>query len=141
MDPLTVILSALALAGTALKPVVDQAIKDGYAGLKELIIRKFGGKEPQLAQVLEQHSARPDLYKPATEAVLRGVGADQDQELVDRATELLKQAEASQPGVSGGLVGQINAAGGRVVTAQVIHGGVNMGDAVAPKGGGGSSQN
>jgi hypothetical protein len=32
MDPLTILLSALALAG---KPLSDAAIKDGYAALKE----------------------------------------------------------------------------------------------------------
>ena len=130
MDPLTVLLSALSLAGTALKPVADQAIKDGYVGLKELIIRKFGGKEPELTQVLEQNEKRPDVYKPAAEATLKQVGADQDQEILDKATELLKRAEAAQPGVTGGLVGQINAAGGRVVVAGTIHGGVRMGDEV-----------
>jgi hypothetical protein len=130
MDPITVLLSALSLAGTALKPVADQAIKDGYAGLKAYIIRKFGGKEPELVPVLEQHEKRPDLYKPTTEALLRQVGADRDQELVDKAAELLKQAEAVQPGVTGGLVGQINAAGGRIVVAGTIHGGVRMGDQV-----------
>jgi hypothetical protein len=140
MDPLTVLLSALSLAGTALKPVANQAIKDGYAGLKELIIRKFGSKEPELTQVLDQHEKRPELYKATTEAVLRQLGADRDQELVDKATELLKRAETSQPGVSGGLVGQINAAGGRVVAAQTIYGGVNMGDTTGPTDGSGSSQ-
>jgi hypothetical protein len=130
MDPLTVLLSALSLAGTALKPVADQAIKDGYVGLKELIIRKFRGKEPELAQVLDQNEKRPDVYKPAAEAMLKQVGADQDQEILDKSTELLKRAEAAQPGVTGGLVGQINAAGGRVVVAGTIHGGVRMGDEV-----------
>jgi hypothetical protein len=130
MDPLTILQSALSLAGAALGPVANQAIKDGYAGLKELIIRKFGGQEPELARVLDQHEKRPDLYKPTAEAVLKQVGADRDQELVDRATELLKRAEAARPGVTGGLVGQINAAGGRVVVADTIHGGVDMGDKV-----------
>src|SRR5438128_1819128 len=130
MDPLTVLLSALSLAGTALKPVADQAIKDGYVGLKEFIIRKFGGKEPELTQVLDKNEKRPDLYKAAAEAVLKQVGADQDQEILDRATELLTRAEAAQPGVTGGLVGQINAAGGRVVVAGTIHGGIRMGDEV-----------
>jgi hypothetical protein len=130
MDPLTILLSALSLAGTVLKPIADQAIKDGYVGLKELIISKFGSKEPELAQVLDQNEKRPDLYKSAAEATLKQVGADQDQEILDKATELLKRAEAGQPGVTGGLVGQINAAGGRVVVAGTIHGGVHMGDEV-----------
>jgi hypothetical protein len=128
MDPLTIVLSALSLAGTALKPVADQAIKDGYVGLKALIIRKFGGKEPELKQVLDRHETRPEVYKPAAEAALKQVGADQDQEVLDKATELLKRAEAVQPGVTEGLVGQINAAGGRVVVAGTIYGGVRMGD-------------
>ena len=128
MDPISILLSALSLAGTALKPITDQAIKDGYVGLKELIIRKFGGKEPELTHVLDQNEKRPDVYKPAAEATLKQVGADQDQEILDKATELLKRAEAAQPGVTGGLVGQINAAGGRVVVAGTIHGGLDMGD-------------
>jgi len=130
MDPITVLLSALSLAGTALKPLVDEAVKDGYTGLKELIIRKFAGKEPQLPQVLEQHEKHPELYKPTVETVLRQVEADQDQELMDKATDLLKRAEAAHPGVTGGLVGQINAAGGRVVVAGTIHGGVRMGEEI-----------
>jgi hypothetical protein len=128
MDPITILMSALSLAATALKPVVDEAIKDGYTGLKALIVRKFGGKEPELAQVLEQHEKRPELYKPTAETVLKNVGADQDQELVDKATELLKKAESVSPGVTHGLVGQINAAGGRVIVAGTIHGGIRMGD-------------
>src|SRR5262245_65584909 len=112
MDPISILMSALALAGPALKPVAEQAITDGYAGLKALIVRKFGGKDPELAQVLDQTEKRPEVYKPAAEALLKQVGADRDQEIVDTATELLKRAEAAQPGVSGGLVGQINAQGG-----------------------------
>jgi hypothetical protein len=130
MDPLTVLLSALSLAGTALKPVADQAIKDGYFALKGLIIRKFGSKEPELTQVLDKNEKRPDVYKPAVKATLKQVGADQDQEILDKATELLKRAEATRPGITGGLVGQINAAGGRVIVAGTIHGGVRMGDEV-----------
>jgi hypothetical protein len=128
MDPIAVLMSALSLAGTALKPIADQAIRDGYAGLKALIIRRFGGLEPELAEVLDKHERRPDVYVPALEATLKQVGADQDQQILDEATELVKRAEAAQPGVTGGLVGQINAAGGRVLVAHTIHDGVNMGD-------------
>ena len=42
MDPMSVLLSALALAGPALKPLADQAVKDAYAGLKSLLVRRFG---------------------------------------------------------------------------------------------------
>src|ERR1700752_5081277 len=130
MDPLTLLLSALSLAGTALKPVADQAIKDGYVGLKEFLIRKFGDKEPERTEVLDKNEKRPDLYKTTAEAVLKQVGADQDQEILDKATELLKLAEGSQPGITGGLVGQINAAGGRGAVGGKIHGGVRLGDDV-----------
>lgn len=58
------------------------------------------------------------------EKALRDAGADADREVVDRAADLLRQAEAVKPGVTGGLVGQISAQG--VVVAQTIYDGVNQ---------------
>jgi len=128
---MTVLLSALALAGPALKPVADQAVKDAYAGLKTLLVNRFSPKNPKLEHTLEVHAEDPETFKPAVEKMLRDVGADQDQEVVDAATNLVKEAEQKQPGISGGLVNQINAAGGRVVViGGDFHGTFNMGDRV-----------
>jgi hypothetical protein len=130
MDPTAVLLQALALAGPALKPTADQALKDAYTGLKDLIIRKFGPKAPELEPTLAKHAVDPDTWEKPAAKTLKQAGIDQDQEVVDAATALLKLAERTNPGITGGLVGQINAAGGKVVTAQTIFGGVNLGDNV-----------
>ena len=123
MDPLTVIVSALAVG---VGKVADQAIRDGYAGLRALIIRKFGARHSELQERLDEHAEDPEHRKDDINNALRDAAVDRDQEVVTLATELLKLAEAAQPGVSGGLVGQINAQGGRVVVAGTIHGGVQM---------------
>jgi hypothetical protein len=120
MDPMNVILSALALAGTALQPLGDDMMKDGYAALKALLVRKFGGEEPKLESALDEYARQPEALKPSTAPRLRELGVDRDQEVVDLATRVLAQAEAARPGITGGLVGQINAAGGKVVVANTV---------------------
>ena len=99
MDPITIILTALvAGAASSAKDVGVQAIKDAYAGLKALVVRKFGGKadvEPSIQQV----EKKPDSEgRQATlKEELAAAGADKDEELVKLAQallDLLKQHDA-----------------------------------------------
>jgi hypothetical protein len=127
MEPMTILVTALSLAGLA-QPSTDRAVKDAYARLKTLLLTRFGQNNPRLERILENHAEDPDTFKPPLEKILKDFGADCDQEVIDAATELLKHAERSQPGLTGGMVGQINAQGGRVVViGGDFHGTLNMG--------------
>jgi len=91
MDPQTVIISALtAGAAASAKEVVAQAVKDGYAGLKALVVRKFGQKG-DVEAALEGVEKKPD--SEARQAVLREelevAGVAQDAEVVRQAQALL----------------------------------------------------
>jgi len=91
MDPLTVIISALtAGAAAAAKDVVAQVIKDGYAGLKTLVVRRFGQKG-DVETALEGVEKKPD--SEARQGVLKEelekAGAAQDTEVVRQAQALL----------------------------------------------------
>lgn len=91
MDPLTIIITALtAGAAAAAKDVVAQAVKDGYAGLKALVVRRFGWKG-DVETALEGVEKKPDSQ--ARQAVLKEelemAGAAQDTEVVRQAQALL----------------------------------------------------
>src|SRR5215212_4578997 len=97
MDPTTVLLGALA-GRYRRQPLADQAITDGYAGLKALIVSRFGAKDSNLETTLTRYAQKPEVWKAPARDTLETTGAAQDQDVINQATELLKQAEQRQPG-------------------------------------------
>src|SRR5687768_6587352 len=126
-DPFTVLLSALSLPSSAAGPP-----SAGDVGLRIRLVQKFALGHPKMVAILAEYAEDPETYREPARKALREVGADRDQEVLDLATELLKQADRAQTGITGGVVGQINAPGGRVVavgrdvSGPVIVGDVNL---------------
>lgn len=90
MEPTTtLILTALAAGATAAaKDTASQAIKDGYAGLKSLIQKKFAGKaEAEMA--LTKHEEKPKVWEEPLKDALAETAANQDEEIIQQARQLL----------------------------------------------------
>ena len=101
MDPISLILGALAAGVTAsLQETAGQAVKDAYAGLKALLIRKFENK-PAANTALEEHEKHPEVWEKPLERALKETNADQDKDIVQAAQFLFtlinpQQAEAGK---------------------------------------------
>jgi disulfide oxidoreductase YuzD len=97
MEPISLIIAALgAGAIAAAKDTAGTAVKDAYQGLKALIKKKFEGDVLGQAMV----DAKPEEIKQA-EGLLKDkitkAGADQDQEIIKVAQDLLDKLK-EQPG-------------------------------------------
>jgi hypothetical protein len=121
MDPVNVIVSALVVGASE---VSKDLVKDTYAALKSLIgailHRKKGAADP-VAEAEADPRARDKVV-----AAVKKSGIAEDQATVDAAVALLKAADAARPGIEGGVVGQINAAGGKVLVVGTNVGTINF---------------
>jgi len=94
IDPLTSVVTALAAgAAAALKPTVEQIVKDSYAALKGLIQRKY-------AQVdVNQLEANPGSKsrRGVVEEELAAAGANTDAEVLQHAQVLLEAIQRHAP--------------------------------------------
>lgn len=121
---MSILLSALGLAANQVaQPLVDRAVKNAYVDLRTLIVGRFGAHELMLESILANHAKAPDTRRTVTETALRDAGADRNQEVIEQAIQLLRLLEDAQPGITEGLVGQINAQGGQGV---VLSGNVGL---------------
>jgi len=94
VEPITTtILSALAAGAiAATKDTATKAVKDGYQALKKLVEQRFAG-EPVAETALAEHTKKLDDWQRPLQTALTETGADKDEEILRRATGLLKDVE------------------------------------------------
>jgi hypothetical protein len=97
MDPVSLVVGALAAgAGAGLKDTAAAGVKDAYAGLKQLLVRRFSGK-PAAEVALAEHETDPDTWRAPLEKALTELGATGDGDVLaaaQRVMELLDPAGA-----------------------------------------------
>ena len=89
MIPINLIVEALKIGA---QKAAESIVPDAYNSLKHLIIRKFTGK-PKAEMVLSEHEQDPKTYEAPLKKKLIEAGADKDEEIIQKARELLKQLE------------------------------------------------
>src|SRR5215467_10656842 len=96
MEPLSLILSALAAGATAIaQTTASEAMKDTYAALKTRIQKKFAGK-PKAEAALANHADDPETYELPLKKALREGHLDQDQQVLQEARQLMTLLHSQQ---------------------------------------------
>lgn len=96
MDPITIVVTALAVGAAAgLQDAAAQVVKDAYADLKTLIVRKYG----KVTAGVEQLEAMPDskARRAVVEEDLSTTDAAQDMEILQQAQALLNAVQTHDP--------------------------------------------
>jgi hypothetical protein len=93
MEPITLILAALALgASTARQDEMSTAMRDAYARLQALVMKRFRhSAEAEL--VLARYESAPDVWEARLGEELSAAAAESDVELVETAQALLGLAD------------------------------------------------
>jgi hypothetical protein len=96
MDPVTLILTALGVgAASGGQAIANDAIKDSYAGLKALIVRKFAGN-PSAEVALNEHERDPKTWEAPLKKALVQELVDQNQEIVEAAKQVMTLVQPQQ---------------------------------------------
>ncbi len=142
MEPMSIIVGALTAGATAAgKDVASQAVKDAYAGLKQLIIRKFGSRaEVEDALVKVETVPKSEARKGFLKEELERAEAGNDGEVLGLAKsflELLKDQGIAVPSYHAALKGDgaiaqgpgaVAAGKGGVVVGGDVEGNIVTGD-------------
>ena len=106
IDPLTLIVGALAAGATsALTDSATDAVKSAYGALKGLITRRLGGT-PEAEMLVEQHEAKPEVWRAPIEDALKTASADEDTDLVAAAQRLMELVDPA--GANSGKYSVVN---------------------------------
>jgi hypothetical protein len=127
MDPVTLIVAALAAgAGAGVKDAAAEVVKDAYAGLKALVLRRVKDTPAGEVAVLE-HEKDPEVWSAPLAKTLADAGADHDEHLIQAAQRLLQLADP--PGARAGkYTVNVTATGERSIAAHTVYGGAHTGD-------------
>jgi hypothetical protein len=95
MDPVTLIVTALAAgAASALQDGASAAVKDAYARVKALVMRRFANR-PKGELVLAEHESAPQVWEAPLAAELSAARAGGDADLVTAAQALMSLVDAA----------------------------------------------
>ena len=103
MDPITVILTALAAGATAgaldeLKDEVKDKVKAAYGKLRDLVRKRFREAATTNAEaILAEYETDPESYKGPLTKKLDAAGAGNDADLLAAAQALLDLVQQSEP--------------------------------------------
>lgn len=93
MDPITLILSALAAGATAAaKDTAGEVVKDAYQALKALVQRHFSGKS-EAEMALANYEQKPEVWKEPVKDALTQTGAGKDDAIIKAAQALMAKVD------------------------------------------------
>lgn len=89
MEPISLIVGALAAgAATGLTDTATGAVKDAFAGLRDLVRRRLAGRRAA-ETVLAEHERAPQVWQAPLSAELVAVGADTDAHIIAAAQRVM----------------------------------------------------
>ena len=132
MEPITtMIASAIALGAAAgLKPMVAQAVKDAYEGLKRVIVDRYQHRV-EVVDAVEYVTKKPDAERrrAALEEALTDAGATEDPALLEAAKAVHTAVAKHDPDLPQGIgmdIGTLKAAILEVENVQATTGGIGV---------------
>jgi hypothetical protein len=98
VEPISLILSALSAGAlAAVQEDAAQAVKDAYAGLKRLLLRRLHGNEAAKLS-LAQYEKQPVAWEQPLRAELAAINAGQDDEVLAAVRVLVDHLDSDSAG-------------------------------------------